>query len=457
MKLTINEVVKAVKGQLLDGNEADVILGISTDSRSIGEEEMFVPLIGDKFNGHDYIKMVREKGAKVAFWQANQPIPSGLNVSLIVVDDTLVALQDLALYYRRKINPLVVGVTGSNGKTTTKDLLASILKTKYKIHKTKGNLNNHIGVPLTILSMAEDVEVAIIEMGMSNLGEIEVLSKIAQPDIALITNIGESHLEFLRTRENIAKAKLEILSGMNAGGWAILLGDETLLKNGIERLSNRPNIIWVGKGIENDYYSTEVTTTETGQILFHDNMGESYQISLLGIHNVVNTLMAIRVGQLLKLSINDIKSGLSDIELTGMRMEKMVAKSGAVILNDAYNASPTSMKASLELLGELEEYTKKIVVLGDMLELGEMTEYYHREIGGICANLVMDKLIATGNLGKWIADGALEAGMDNSKIFYTENKDDIIKCLRDIADPNTVILIKGSRGVRLEKVVNELL
>ncbi|OEF99523.1 hypothetical protein BHF71_08550 [Vulcanibacillus modesticaldus] len=455
MKLELKEIIQAVKGRLDSNTDNILVSGISTDSRDINKGDLFIPLVGERFDGHSYIKQAEENGAIAAMWQESRPIPD-TNIPLILVSDTLKALQHLARAYRERINPIVVGVTGSNGKTTTKDLIASILALKYRVHKTKGNLNNHIGVPLTILSMPEDAEVAVIEMGMSAPGEIEVLSLIAKPDIVVITNIGESHIEFLKTRENIAKAKLEILKGLQPKGLAILPGDESLIRAAITDFDESIQVIWVGKEAVNNSYPIEIRMDDTEQVNFVDNEQTRYSLPLLGVHNVINALMAIQIGKKLNVPISDIKKGLANLQLTGMRLEKLRGRNGSLILNDTYNASPTSMKASLRLLASLKQYSKKIAVLGDMLELGNHAHEYHLEVGEFCADLGIDKLIVTGSLGELIAKGAIAGGLNKNDVYYIKDLNQIPEIVLQFSNPQTAILVKGSRGVRLEKVVDRL-
>lgn len=457
MKLNLSEIITITNSELKQPNAEHIeVTGVSTDSRTISKGNLFVPLIGDQFDGHSFIELAEANGAVAALWQKDRPVPDNVEIPLIEVEDTLIGLQELSQYYRQKINPIIIGVTGSNGKTTTKDLLSSVLSPKYKVHKTKGNLNNHIGVPLTLLSMPDDTEVAVVEMGMSSLGEIELLSSIAKPDIAVITNIGESHIEFLKTRENIAKAKLEITKGLKGNGWLILPGDEQLLRNAEQLKNQEYNIIWIGHETKNDIYPTRIELNDFNNISFSDNLGERYALSLFGNHNVINALLAIEVGKLLKVSLDDIKQGLLNIQLTGMRLEKMVAKNGSTILNDAYNASPTSMKAALDILASRTDGSRKIALLGDMLELGEQTKEYHEEVGSKCASLGIDILITTGKFGSMIVDGAKAQGMASENIYNIEAVDDIPELLLRLSDSNTVILVKASRGVHLERVINKL-
>ncbi len=458
MKWDVQEMITCLaECQLNEKTAKDIVItGVSTDSRTIKRGNLFIPLIGERFDGHDFVYTAVKNGASVALWQKDKVVPDDLLIPAIKVPNTLTALQQLAKCYREKIDPIVVGITGSNGKTTTKDLTASVLSTKYSVHKTSGNLNNHIGVPLTLLTMPEDTQVAVIEMGMSNPGEIEILSKLAQPDIAVITNIGESHLEYLQTRKNVAKAKLEIIHGLNPKGLLILNGDEDLLRLLLDEKRNIFEIIWVGKESNNQVYPVEINRSEREDTHFIVNDQCSYVLPLLGTHNIINALMAIQVANRLDLTDQEIKIGLADPMMTGMRLEKMIAKNGSIILNDAYNASPTSMEASIHLLATFQEY-KKVAVLGDMLELGEHAKAYHEKIGSICANAKLDLLITTGSYGKWIVEGATNSGMKEGMVYYFEELNQIPTFILQQSNADTIVLIKGSRGVHLEKVVKELI
>lgn len=454
MKLNTSEIVKHVKGRFTSEKTSININGVSTDSRNIFKGNLFIPLVGESYDGHSFVMQAYNAGAVATLWQENVPVPD-IDLSFILVPDTLLALQDLAAYYRNKINPIVIGVTGSNGKTTTKDVIFSILSNKYIVHKTKGNLNNHIGVPLTILTMPEDTEILVVEMGMSNMGEIEKLSVLSKPDFVIITNIGESHIEFLLERENIALAKLEILKGLKHGGYAILPGDEPLIRSKMRNYEVK-NIIWVGKKETNDVYPLVVKTCNLEGVIFIDSNNEEYSVPLLGIHNIINTLMAIQVAKKLGVEKQYIQLGLTNIELTGMRLEKVYTKSGSLVLNDTYNASPTSMMASLEFIESLTPFKHKAVVLGDMLELGANAEKYHEQIGEKCADINLDFLIVIGKFSKSIIKGAINKGLDKQNIKYFKDINDVSKFILEHVPESTIILVKGSRGNRLERVIDNL-
>lgn len=419
----------------------------STDSRTITAGELFVPLPGAAFDGHGFIDQAAARGAVASLWQKDRkPYPK--HIPIILVDDPLTALQKLAKRYRQSLKLKVVAVTGSNGKTTTKDLIASVLSTSYKVYKTQGNFNSHIGLPITLLQMDENTEIAVLEMGMRGLGEIAFLSEIAQPDLCVITNIGEAHLERLGSRENIAQAKLEILSGMRSGGVLIYPGDEPLLSRDYPCRT-----VTFGKGSENDISLRHMQWSENHTVSFTARPGEiQFRLPLVGEHNVINALAAIAVGRQLGLTDEKISDGLMKTTISGMRIEFVNSYQGMTIINDAYNASPASVKAAIRLLQEMPGFEMKIAVLGDMLELGEQEKTLHEEVGNFIDPEQIDYVLATGRLGRSLIDGA-RLHFPEERAIWLENKAEMIEWLRSMASPTTVALIKASRGMKLEELL----
>lgn len=435
--------------QTIDGewSNAIQIAGVGTDTREDLSNKLFVPLIGESFDGHDFLEQAIKQGAKAALWQKNYPRPNSVERSfpLIRVDDTLIALQKLAHVYRESINPKVIAVTGSNGKTTTKDLIYAVCRKWYQTHCTKGNFNNHIGLPLTILAMSIETEVLILEMGMNHFGEIEQLSQIAEPDIAVITNIGESHIEHLGSREEIAKAKLEIVSNMKEKGILIYDGDEPLLQ------ATYPfETVSVGFNRSNDYYIKQCNVLNKGTEFKVNEETSLFSIPLLGKHQAKNAVYSLAVGKYLGLSIDQIKSGLTNMEATQMRFESIEGKNGAVLINDAYNASPTSMRVTIETLTQLDDYQKKILVLGDMLELGSDSAYYHQEVGKNIPHSI-DYVYTIGEEARQISQSTVV------KSQHFETKEELINLLAAKQKAGTIILFKASRGMKLEQLIDALL
>ncbi|MCY8404237.1 UDP-N-acetylmuramoyl-tripeptide--D-alanyl-D-alanine ligase [Bacillus sonorensis] len=455
IKRTVKEIADMAEGTLLDQSFGErLVKGVSTDSRKLEKEQLFIPLAGERFNGHAFAEQAFQAGVSAVLWNRNEPNPPE-GRAVIIVDDTLKALQRLAKAYRDELQVKVVGVTGSNGKTTTKDMIHAVLNTEYKVHKTEGNYNNHIGLPLTILAMPEDAEIAVLEMGMSAKGEIDFLTRLARPDIAVITNIGESHLLELGSREGIAEAKLEIVNGLSQEGTLIYVGDEPLLS---EKIIHPPyQTKTFGEDPAFDYQLEDVKQTEEGAFFRVRGIETAFFIPVLGKHNVKNALAAIAAADLLHVSRENIAKGLKALKVTGMRLELVKTEAGIAVINDAYNASPTSMKAAVELVEQLDGYGKKLLVLGDMLELGENEKIFHEEIGQSIDPGLIEFVFAYGDLGAYIAKGALQHFPENRVFHFSrEDKDSLKQVLKEKADRGDLILVKASRGMKLEDVVKDL-
>jgi UDP-N-acetylmuramoyl-tripeptide--D-alanyl-D-alanine ligase len=434
------------------------IHGISTDTRSMQPGSLFVPLIGDHFDGHAYAAEAYCNGAAAALWQDDRPNPPE-GMPIIRVTDTLTALQQLAKSYRKQLPVHIIGITGSNGKTTTKDLVAAVLGSTYQVHKTKGNFNNHIGLPLTMLQLEETTQFAVLEMGMSGRGEIEFLSELAEPEAAIITMIGESHMLQLGSREEIARAKVEIISGMPSGGLFVSNGDEPLIDMALAERSLPAELrrIRFGSAAGNDLYPTAIRMDADGTY-FEINAPEypELYIPLLGMHNVINALAAIAIGEAFGVTPQATCAGLRSLQMTSMRIEKLTAASGLTVLNDAYNASPASMRAAIVLTEQLSGFGRKFVVLGDMLELGEHEEQFHRGIGAMLSPDRVDYVFTFGRLGRFIADEAMKT-FPKERVRAFDDKEQLTAELATLVQAQDIVLVKGSRGMRMELVVRDLL
>lgn len=421
---------------------------VSTDTRTIVEGALFVPLKGERFNGHDYVDAAIKSGAQAALWEEGQPVPAALpdDFQLYVVKDTLFALQEMASAYRVKINPKVIGITGSNGKTTTKDILASLLSLEGETYKTQGNYNNHIGLPLTILAMPSTCKYLILEMGMSGYGEIERLSKIAKPDLAIVTNIGESHMEQLGSRAGIAKAKMEIKEGLSPAGFLFIDSDEPLLDGW-----KQSSIMRVGFNHADILVENVAATVDGYQF---DIEGHHFELSLLGKHNVKNAAYCIAVARKFGLATSKIQTGLRQISLTSMRLEKLTGDKGELIVNDAYNASPTSMIAAIDALKAIPSYEKRVVVLGDMFELGTEEEALHKSVAQVITPPITH-VLTLGDRAKWIYEEASHISSSSTfdEIAHFTTKQELADHLSKLVDQKTVILFKASRGMKLEEVI----
>lgn len=444
-----------------------LVRGIMTDTRQEGSGELFVPLVGDRFDGHDFAEQAARSGAKAMLWERGRRAPETLgDMPLILVKDTLAALQALASSYRSELMVRVIGITGSNGKTTTKDMTAAALGGHYRVLKTDGNLNNHIGVPLTLLELDEDTEVAVLEMGMSGFGEIELLTRIAQPDAAIITNVGDAHLLQLGSREGIAKAKLEIALGLGEGGLLLYNGDEPLLHSGLQaiRLPDGVVLRTFGLGRDNDWSAGDISLEPSGSTFTASLHGEpsslgTVRIAVPGRHNISNALAAIAVARHFGVPGERIMAGFQTLKLTGMRIEQSRAANGAILLNDAYNANPTAMRAAIDLVGGLQSFRRRWIVLGDMLELGPQEEELHREIGAYIGPDKAEAVLAFGPLAAHIAEGAAEQlpeAAAGGLIRHFPDKEELAAWLLERLQSDDLVLVKGSRGMRMEEVAEAL-
>lgn len=453
---TLGQIADICGGQL-QGSADTRLEGVSINSRQLVQGGLFIPIVGEKFDGHQFVSSALTEGAVASLWQHDHGTPPSGNI--VIVQNTLQALQQLAEAYVQQTGVKVVGITGSNGKTTTKDIVYALLAEAYQVHKTEGNFNNHIGLPLTILAMPVQTEILILEMGMSGRGEIELLSTIAHPETTIITNIGESHLQQLGSREEIARAKLEIVSGLRPEGLLVYLGDEPLLKQILaEPAFEQKDMRKITFGLDhtNNVYPTGVMFQGKNTVFTtNSESDEAWTLPLLGMHNVTNALAAITVAQHYQVSSEQIRQGLSKLQLTGMRIEIIQGRDGITLLNDAYNASPTSMKAAIDVLGNLKGYHRKIAVLGDMLELGEEEAMYHQEVGRYIDGQA-DLLFTYGGLGQQIAEGAAKV-LEPSQIRSYLSKQELINDLLEIAQEKDAILFKASRGMKLEEVVQALM
>ncbi|GER68406.1 UDP-N-acetylmuramoyl-tripeptide--D-alanyl-D-alanine ligase [Weizmannia acidilactici] len=454
IRRTIREITGMihVENQEALKNNETLVQGVCIDTRKIEKGNLYVPLRGRNADGHKFVKDAIRKGAAASLWQKDMPDPPA-HLPLIIVEDVEKSLQELAASYRRQLRAKVVGITGSNGKTTTKDMVASVLAQKYKVQKTEGNFNNHQGLPLTILSLDEDTEMAVVEMGMSAKGEISLLTHIARPDAAIITNIGEAHIQNLGSREAIADAKLEIAEGLPENGLLIYMGDEPLLQERVPKLAGIRTTTF-GKGVANDLYPIGIRREDAGSTFRTNASGDTeFYLPVLGEYNVINSLAAILAGREFGMGFGAIHEGLQKTRLTAMRMEMAEGIKGSKVINDAYNASPTSMRAAIQLIEQFEGAGRRILVLGDMLELGEREAEFHKEVGRELNPGKIDLVFTYGKLGRHIAEAA---NFPDGRVFPFEDKEEMIAVLKDKIEVNDLILVKASRGMQLEEVVKAI-
>lgn len=459
--MKIKDILKVTNGKLIVGNEEIECDNFSKDTRTIQKGDIYIGIKGEKFDGNQFWKQALKNGAKAVIIEnieiTEKEMEKYSNKAIIKVEDTLKALYEIAKYKRSLYNIPVIAITGSVGKTSTKDIIASVISTKYKTLKTDGNNNNNIGLPFTILKL-RDHEAMVIEMGMNHFGEISLLTNIAKPTLAVITNIGTSHIGNLGSRENILKAKLEILEGMKSPK-IVINNDNDLLHNWCEENKEKIEIHTFGIKNKSEIMAENINLKEeisefTVKSDSYKNAGElKISVPVGGEHFVYNALCATEVGHILGISDKKIQKGIAEFELTKKRMDIKKLESGATLINDAYNASYESMKVSIEFLAN-HEGTRKIAVLGDMFELGEYTEELHRKVGKEIAQNKIDILICSGENSKYIIDEAKK----NKKIqiYFINNNEQIVEKLVQELKKGDVILVKASHGMKFFEICQKL-
>ncbi len=457
--LKIEEIVKATNGELIQGSPESICIKYSNDTRTIQKGDTYIAIKGEKFDGNQFWKQAFEQGASTVIVSEielqEKDLEKYQNRNIIKVKDTLQALYEIAKLKRSLYNIPVIAITGSVGKTSTKDVVANVVSQKYKTLKTMGNHNNNIGLPFTILKLQEE-EAIVLEMGMNHLGEIRLLSNIAKPDICIITNIGTSHIGNLGSRENILKAKLEILEGTK-DPTIIVNNDNDLLHQWHEENKERRNIKTYGIQTKSNINAKDIQLKENSSN-FIANLGEEnieIEVPVGGEHFILNALCAVMVGKTLNIEKNKIVKGIEQFELTKKRMDLKELKNGVKIINDAYNASLESMEASLKYLSEFKNY-RKIAVLGDMLELGEYTKKLHKKVGENVKQNGIDLLFCSGENAKYIAMQAKEEGMKEDSIYYFEEKEEMMKQLKEIMKKGDIILFKASNGMKFFELAEQI-
>lgn len=463
--LKISELVSLTGGTLINGSPERVVESISLDTRTLKEGDFFIPLRGERHDGHQFLAEALSKEAKGFFTERwNEGIRAPLlgnlrgDTVVIKVKDTLKALHSLARHVREQLDVEVVGITGSTGKTCTKDMLVSVLLQKLNLVYTEKSYNNEVGVPLTILKADYDADAVVVEMAMRGLGQIEELAEIAHPTVGLVTNVGKTHFEFLGSEEAIAIAKGELIEAIPPSGTVVLNEDDAW--TGKLRSLSTAEVITYGISNSANVYADEINIDSSGRVSFKMiSEGKSVEVKLPfpGRHNVYNALAAGAIGLHLGLSLSDVKKGLEGCTLSKMRMEVFTTADGVTVINDAYNANPTSMRAALFALRDMNRNSRRIAVLGDMLELGKIADVSHFEIGELVGELGVDLLITVGEKSRRIAEGALRRGLNSKNVFTCDGVTEAGRILREKTEPTDVVLVKASRGMGLEGVIDSLL
>ena len=457
--LTVKDILKVTKGELLLGKENLECKTFSKDTRKIKKGDTYIGIKGETFDGSSFWKQALENGAQAVIIEnvevTKEEKEKFKGKVIVKVENTLDALYEIAKYKRSLYDIPVVAITGSVGKTSTKDIVANVVEQKYKTLKTIGNNNNNIGLPFTILRM-QDEEAAVLEMGMNHFGEISLLTSIAKPTICVITNIGTSHIGNLGSRENILKAKLEILEG-SENPTIVINNDNDLLHKWYEENKNTKNILTYGINEKSDLNAEKMTLKPncSEYECKIDGIKNKIKVPVGGEHFVLNSLCALTVGKALGIENRKIIKGIESFELTKKRMDITTLKNGVKIINDAYNASFESMKASLKVLSEFKE-NRKIAVLGDMFELGDFSKELHEKVGHEVVENKIDILICNGRNSKNIVEQAKKDGMNEDKIYYFENKKEILETLEKIAKPGDIILFKASNGMKFYELAEEM-
>lgn len=447
LDLNLEEIIKAVDGEILIKNNEGLFNRISTDTRKIEKDNLFIALKGGNFNGNDYAIHAFEKGAAIVMIdELKFKFEEYDNIGTIIkVKDTKSALSDLARFYRKKLGIKVVGITGSTGKTSTKDLIAAFLSGKYKVFKTQGNFNNEIGLPLMIFELSKEVDIAVLEMGTSNFGEISRLASVALPDVSAITNIGVAHIEYLKTRENILKEKMCISDFFENRNSLILNCENDMLKTVKE--SDKFKLEKIGYDENYDVYARNIKLTSENtsfDVITKDNESHRFTLNMIGEHNILNALIGIQIAKDFGLTFEEMEKGLKNFNATSMRLE-FIKKDNFTIINDSYNANPDSMKAALEVLKNYSG-NKKIAVLGTMGELGDYAMAAHIDVGEFARGKA-DVLLTTGKFKE-----CFKKGFDEGTMVF-ETKQELMEKLVDLIEADSTILVKASRSEKFEEII----
>ena len=447
--ITIGDILKmtgAKAGFEIDENAR--VCNISNDSRDIKEDTIYAAIVGERLDGHDFARAALENGAIAAI------VEKRVTEKDILVKDTRRALKDIAMGYRRRFDIPFLAVTGSSGKTTTKDMLYFAVSESRKTLRNLGNLNSEIGLPMTVFNLDESHECAVLEMGMYVQGEIDYLAEIVKPHFAIITNVGVAHIQSAGSRENILKAKMEIANYMTQSDVLLINGDNDMLQT-VDTGAIKPSVYKYGLEEHNDIRLISYETTESGMKIRADILGKitEYEIPTLGIHNIYNSLSVMGLCSLMGLDMKKSAEGIRKYQPSKYRME-IKSVSGKTLIEDFYNANPDSLRASIETFRQMQG-ERKVAVLADMLELGAISEKEHMN-AGIQASEIFDVIICIGSDAKYIGKGAIENGFDKGRVYYFANNEEAVSEINSILRPGDAVLMKGSRGMKLEEVAESI-
>ncbi|MFZ5799871.1 MAG: UDP-N-acetylmuramoyl-tripeptide--D-alanyl-D-alanine ligase [Candidatus Omnitrophota bacterium] len=448
----IGDLVKITDGKLLWGSPDIEAKGISLDSRTLCRGELFLALRGNNFDGHNFLGVAIKKGSSALIVSSQQRVPARAPIPVILVKDTLRALGVLARFHRKRFKIPVIAVTGSNGKTTTKDMVAQLLKEKYRVLKNEGTKNNQVGVPMTLLRLNAKHQAAVLELGSNHFGEIDYLGKIVLPDIAVITNIGPSHLKFFKTLSGVAKEKLSLLNSLSKKGAAIINGDDPFL-----RQRRRRGLWMITFGIKNQGdFSAGAIVRKGDRTEFLLNRQYKISLNSPSISNVYNALAAVACARWLRISFWEISRALKRFHFPSGRLQ-IRRSNGIRVIDDTYNANPLSLHYAVEVLKGYDSARRRILVCADMCELGERALDLHQQVGRYIAASRIDLLITVGELGRYIAQGAKAAGFSLSRLRHFISTEDAGHHIAGLVRRGDTVLIKGSRAMGMEAVVSKLM
>lgn len=445
------QILRITRGRLAGGSTATNIKGISIDSRTIRRGEAFLAVKGDNFDGHDFISRAIEKGAGCIIKEARNKNKVAPGIACIEVKNTLKALRDIAGYWRKRFAIPLIAVSGTNGKTTTKDMIARVLSHRFKVLKNEGTKNNHIGLPLTLLKLNDSYDMAVLELGTNHPGEIKYLAEAASADIGVITNIGAGHLEYFGNLAGVFKEKYALIHNLNKPAIALLNADDRFLKNEITKSKGRQFVVGFGIKNQSDFFASGIRRHKQ-KLNFCVNLRQEFELNTLGEHNIYNALVAVAIGRIFGLGYREIAARLKTFDFPEGRLK--FTRSGNIrFIDDTYNSNPNSLKQALDLLDKFETCGRKIMVMGDMLELGNLSKSFHiqagREIAAAC-----DALIAVGSLSKYAASVARRCGLSPDNIFICRTARQAHRILHDrlSVKNNDIVLVKGSRAMGMEEV-----
>lgn len=447
--ITIGDILKMTGAEAsFEIDENARVCNISNDSRDIKEDAIYAAIVGERLDGHDFARAALENGAIAAI------VEKRVTEKDILVKDTRRALKDIAMGYRSRFDIPFLAVTGSSGKTTTKDMLYFAVSESRKTLRNLGNLNSEIGLPMTVFNLDESHECAVLEMGMYVQGEIDYLAEIVKPHFAIITNVGVAHIQSAGSRENILKAKMEIANYMTQSDVLLINGDNDMLQT-VDTGAIKPSVYKYGLEEHNDIRLISYETTESGMKIQADILGKitEYEIPTLGIHNIYNSLSVMGLCSLMGLDMKKSAEGIRKYQPSKYRME-IKSVSGKTLIEDFYNANPDSIRASIETFRQMQG-ERKVAVLADMLELGEISEKEHMN-AGIQASEIFDVIICIGSDAKYIGKGAIENGFDKGRVYYFANNEEAVSEINSILRPGDAVLMKGSRGMKLEEVAESI-